>query len=63
MTKTQKVVSLNDYEHRVMIAALAKQRNELLEEDKPAEDLSDLLLKVIDAPDKKKRERDRDDER
>jgi len=59
MKEMRKVLELSDYEHRVMIEALADRRNDFIEEQKPAEDVSDLLLKVIDAPDKKRRERDR----
>ena len=33
-----------------MIEALADRRNDLIEENREPEDVSDLLLKVIDAP-------------
>ena len=46
----RKVVELDDYEYRVMIEALADRRNDLIEENRETEDVSDLLLKVIDAP-------------
>ncbi len=46
----RKVVELNDYEYRVMIEALADRRNDLIEDNRETEDVSDLLLKVIDAP-------------
>lgn len=63
MKETQKVLTLSDYEYRVLIESLATRRNLLIEEEKPTEDVSDLLLKAIDAPDKnvKKREKDRDE--
>ena len=40
------------YQHRVMMEALADRRNDFIAENKPTEDVSDLLLKVIDAPTK-----------
>ena len=46
----RKVVELDDYEYRVMIEALADRRHDLIEENREPEDVSDLLLKVIDAP-------------
>lgn len=46
----RKVVELDDYEYRVMIEALADRRNDLIKEDRESADVSDLLLKVIDAP-------------
>lgn len=44
------VVELDDYEYRVMIDILADRRNDLIEANREPEDVSDLLLKVIDAP-------------
>lgn len=46
----RKVVELDDYEYHVMIEALADRRNDLIETNREPEDVSDLLLKVIDAP-------------
>ncbi len=46
----RKVVVLTDYEYHVMIGALAEFRNDLLEENREPHDVSELLLKVIDAP-------------
>ena len=44
-----------------MMEALANRRNHLIEEKKPTEDISDVLLKVIDAPYKKKKAREREE--
>ena len=55
----RRVIEVDDYQHRVMMEALADRRNDFIAENKPTEDVSDLLLKVIDAPTKKKK-RDRE---
>ena len=54
----RRVIEVDDYQHRVMMEALADRRNDFIAENKPTEDVSDLLLKVIDAPTKKKRDRE-----
>ena len=54
----RRVIEVDDYQHRVMMEALADRRNDFIVENKPTEDVSDLLLKVIDAPTKKKRDRE-----
>ena len=60
MRDVKRVIEVSDYEHRVMMEALNDRRNDFISENKPAEDVSDLLLKVIDAPPKRKKDRDRD---
>lgn len=60
MGEETRVVEISDYEQRVMIEALADRRNDFIEENKPTEDVNSLLLKVIDAPLKKRKEKDRD---
>lgn len=51
---------LDDFEQRLMVNGLTDFRNDLLREEKPTEDVDDLILKVIDAPTKKeKRKEDR----
>lgn len=59
MRDGRRVIEVSDYEHRVMIEALAERRNDFISENKPTEDVSDLLLKVIEAPSKRKKARDR----
>ncbi len=60
MRDGRRVIEVSDYEHRVMMEALNDRRNDFIFENKPTEDVSDLLLKVIDAPSKRKKDRDRD---
>jgi len=49
-----KQLTLDRYEHGLMVRALYDLRKQMLTENKPTEDIEDLLLKVIDAPRKKK---------
>ncbi|MBQ6089247.1 MAG: hypothetical protein IJK95_06785 [Firmicutes bacterium] len=49
----KKVLVLNDAEQGLMVNGLMDFRNSLLEQDKPTEDINDLILRVIDAPVKK----------
>lgn len=57
----ERIVTLSDFEQRLMINGLAEFRNTLIREEKPTEDINELLLKVIDAPTKKeKRKQDRE---
>lgn len=59
MEKTEKrVLTLDRYEHGVIINALNEMRNDLLEEERPTDIVDEVLLKVIDAPTKKEKRRD-----
>lgn len=61
MSKDSRVIAVDDYEHRLMVAGLNDFRNDLIQDGKPTEDVDELLLKVIDAPTKKnKRKADRE---
>ena len=60
MADERRVVMLDDFEQRLMVNGLTDFRNDLLREEKPTEDVDDLILKVIDAPtEKEKRKEDR----
>ena len=52
MAEEKKVVTLDDFEQRLMVSGLMDFRNDLLRDEKPTEDINDLILKVIDAPTK-----------
>ncbi len=61
MAEEKVVVTLDSFEQRLMVNGLADWRNDLIRDEKPTEDVDELLLKVIDAPpkkDKKKVERE-----
>ena len=61
MSGEKVVVTLDDFEQRLMVSGLADFRNDLIREDKPTEDVDDLILKVIDAPTQmEKRKADRE---
>ena len=53
MAEEKVVVTLDSFEQRLMVNGLADWRNDLIRQEKPTEDVDDLLLKVIDAPTKK----------
>ena len=50
MTRKKRRITLTGFEYRLLINALVDYRNKLLEENKPTEDVNELILKVIDAP-------------
>ena len=54
MAEEKRVVELNGFEYRLMVNGLSDFRNDLLQSRKPTEDVDNLLLKVIDAPKKKR---------
>ena len=61
MAEDKRVIAMDRYEHRLIVAGLNDFRNDLIADGRPTEDVDDLLLKVIDAPTKKqKRKADRE---
>ena len=57
MAEEKKVVTLDDFEQRLMVSSLMDFRNDLLRDEKPIEDINNLILKAIDAPTKKEKRR------
>ena len=55
------VLTLNGFEQRLMVNGLVEFKNDLNKNDKPTEDVDDLILKVIDAPPVKQRRRVREE--
>lgn len=51
--KEKRVLTLDPYEHGVVINALNEMRNDLIEEERSTDVVDDVLLKTIDAPTKK----------
>lgn len=49
------VVTLDGFEQRLLVNGLNDFRNDLLREERPTEDVDELILKVIDAPKEKQR--------
>ena len=58
MKEERKILTLDNYDHGMVITALNDKRNLMLKEKKPTDVVDDVLLKVIDAPSKKVRVRD-----
>lgn len=48
------VVTLTDFEQRILVRGMNEYRNQLIQTGKPTEDVSKVLLKVIDAPVKRR---------
>ena len=46
-------VTLDDFEQRLLVGCVNAARTMYLEQDKPTEDVDDLLVKIIKAPSKK----------
>ena len=63
MAEEKKVLTLDEFEQRLMVSGLMDFRNDLLKDDKSTEDINDLILKVIDAPTKKEKRRAEREER
>lgn len=55
MSRTNVVLMLNPDEQQLVVRSLYELRNELLEIDGPVEDVEDVLMKVIDAPQKREK--------
>ena len=49
-----KCLTLDQYEHGLLVRALYEEWHRMQAEGKPTEDMEDLILKVIDAPAKKR---------
>ena len=56
-------VTLDSFEWRVLVRGLSDIRNIRIAENKPIEDLNDVILKIIDTPPVKNKWRDRHEER
>lgn len=46
-------VTLDDFEHRLLVGCVNVARTMYPEQNKPTEDVDDLLVKIIKAPSKK----------
>lgn len=57
----KRVLTVDDFEHNLMLNGINEDRNMLLEQELPTDDVDDLLLKVLDAPLQKRRRFERED--
>lgn len=55
MSNNPRLVEVDDFDHRLLVNALMDFRNKAIQEEVPTDDVDDLLLRVIDAPEKKPR--------
>ena len=46
-------VTFDDFEHRLLVGCANEARTMYLEQNKPTEDVDDLLVKIIKSPSKK----------
>ena len=53
-----RILTLDPYEHGVVINALNEMRNDLIGESRPTDIVDEILLKTIDAPTKRVKWRD-----
>ena len=53
MKEERRVLTLDDYDHRIVIHALNDLRNAQLEQKKPTEDVDRLIIRAVDAPRKR----------
>jgi len=58
MREELRVLTLDKYEHGVIINALNDFRNDLIEENRPTDAIDDVLIKAIDAPTKKEKRKE-----
>lgn len=63
MAVDEHVITVDSYEHRLMIAGLNNYRNNLIQENCVPDAVERLLLKVIRAPTKRQKRRDDRDAR
>lgn len=57
----KRVLTVDDFEHNLMLNGINEYRNMLLEQELPTDDVDDLLLKVLDTPLQKRRRFERED--
>ena len=61
MTEAKRIMTMDNFEHRLLVGCINKARTEYMEEGKPTGDINELLIKAIEAPTKKeKRKADRE---
>ncbi|MBR0348011.1 MAG: hypothetical protein IIX16_00055 [Clostridia bacterium] len=61
MKDEKRLITVDSFEHNLLINGFNEFRNSLLEQEQPTEDVDKLLLKIIDAPPLRRRRFDRAD--
>lgn len=60
MREEKRVITVDSFDHDLLINGINEFRNMLIEEELPTEDVDKLLLKILDAPPQKVRRFDRE---
>lgn len=55
MADTKRIITVDDFEHRLLVGCLTTAHNKYIEDGKPVEDVNELIIKAIDAPTKKEK--------
>ena len=50
----KRVLTMDKYEHGIVIRALNELRTDLIQEERPTDAVDELLIKTIDAPPKRR---------
>lgn len=53
MAEEKRTVELTDFEHRLLVSALAEFRNILIRGKRSTRDINDIIMKVVEAPKKR----------
>lgn len=53
MSESLRVITLDNYDYNIIVNALNDQRLELVSKGESAEEISNVLLKLVDAPKKR----------
>lgn len=61
MREEKRVITVDSFQHDLMINGINEFRNMLIKQELPIEDVDELLKKILDAPLFKKRRFDRED--
>lgn len=61
MREEKRVITVNSFQHDLMINGINEFRNMLIEKDMPIEDVNELLQIILDAPLLRKRRFDREE--
>lgn len=61
MREAKRVITVDSFQHDLMINGINEFRNMLIEKDMPIEDVNELLQIILDAPLLRKRRFDRED--
>ena len=55
MADTKRIITVDDFEHRLLVGCLTTAHKKYIEDGKPVEDVNELIIKAIDAPTKKEK--------